>query len=110
MSQDTDAFRVNEWMRAQQGNSLSRVAQHLSHERVAAQQAVTHFIVMLLNIGFIGLGTHTIAAPVLKTDRVGCQDDNPLPGQGWTERLQRIAHQATNFTFSKMSFSMVLMM
>ena len=81
MAQDADVFSINQCMGAENGNTLCRVTQHFAHERVAAQQAVTHLIVMLLNISyFIGLCACPIAAPVFKTNRVGCQDNEPLSG------------------------------
>jgi hypothetical protein len=66
---------------------------------------------VLLNIGrFVCLRSRTISPPVLKADRVGCQDDNPLPGQCRPKRLQGIAHQTTDFTLPKVSLAVVLMM
>jgi hypothetical protein len=65
---------------------------------------------MLFNIGrFIGLCASTITAPVFKTNRVGCQNDEPLPGECWAECLQGIAQQAADFAFSEVSLTVVLM-
>ena len=94
---------------AQQRNGARRVVEHLAHERVAAQQTVAQFVVMLAGIGRIRLNPLPVLTPILKANRVRCQDSNATLRQRRPKRLQRVTDQATHLTFAQMSFAIVLM-
>src|SRR5438105_5091072 len=65
---------------------------------------------MLLNVsGLVGIGSRPISSPIFKANRVGCQHNDPLTDQCWTEGLKRISHQTTNFALAEVSLAVMLM-
>src|SRR5689334_3491011 len=81
MPKNTNAVRVHQLMAAQERDTLCRVAQHLAHECVTAQQAVAHLVEMLCNICcFICFCASTVSATVFKTDRVRREHNHLLSG------------------------------
>ena len=71
---------------------------------------MAHLVVVLFNVGWIGLNPRLVSAPIPKADRVGSQDRDPAPGQRRTKCLEWVAGQPGYLALPKMPLAMVLMM
>ncbi len=93
----------------QQGDGLGGVAQHLAHERVPAQQAVAHLVVVLRTSSSSGSVPLAAAPAVFKTDRIRRQHDKAFRGEGRAECLQRLACQAADLALAQVALPGMLM-
>ena len=109
MTDGPDRVASDIWPGQKGRHGRHRVFQNPCHQRLPADQAIGHGVVVLIPVVGAGVGARTPRPAILEGHRVRGEHDEPGPGQRRRKGLERVADDSEHLRLAEVTLARMLM-